>query len=228
VHETMHMVAHGILANNEWREGWLDEGLASFLSNWFRESRGDDPERVWGRTRDLVATLDARGLSEPVGLPAAEFSSFDIYQVMTYTKGSLIVRMLRDVLGEDTFRAGLRVYYQRFRFRQVTARDFQNVMEEVSGQDLEWFFRQWLHTTHVLDFRVGNVRLTGQTGGYTLVADVVREGQAWMPLIVEAGGQRQRLESRERVQQVRFRLDEPVETVILDPDGILPLVRRAR
>jgi hypothetical protein len=228
VHETMHMVAHGILANNEWREGWLDEGLASFLSNWFRESRGDDPTRVWGRTRDLVATLDARGLSEPVGLPAAEFSSFDMYQVMTYTKGSLIFRMLRDVLGEARFRAGLREYYQRFRFRQVTARDFQNVMEEVSGQDLEWFFRQWLHTTHVLDFRVGDVRLTGQPGGYTLVAEVVREGQAWMPLIVEAGGQRQRLESRERVQQVTFRLEEPVETVVLDPDGILPLVRRAR
>jgi hypothetical protein len=228
VHETMHMVAHGILANNEWRDGWLDEGLASFLSNWSREAQGDDPERVWARTRDLVATLDARGLSEPVGLPAAEFSSYDMYQVMTYTKGSLIFRMLRDVLGEDTFRAGLWEYYQRFRFRQVTARDFQNVMEAVSGQDLEWFFRQWLHTIDVLDFRVGDVRLTGQPGGYTLVAEVVREGRGWMPLVVEAGGQRQRLESRQRVQQVTFHLEEPAETVVLDPDGILPLVRRAR
>jgi hypothetical protein len=228
VHETMHMVAHGILANNEWREGWLDEGFASFLSNWFREARGDDSERIWARTRDMVATLDARGLSEPVGLPAAEFSSFDMYQVMTYTKGSLIFRMLRDVLGEDTFRAGLREYYQRFRFRQVTAHDFQNVMEGVSGQDLEWFFHQWLHTTHALDFRLGDARLTGQPGGYTLIVDVVREGRAWMPLVVEAGGQRQRLASRERVQQVTFRLEEPAETVVLDPDGILPLARRTR
>jgi hypothetical protein len=147
VHETMHMVAHGILANNEWREGWLDEGLASFLSNWFREARGDDPERVWRRTEDLVATLDAQGRSEPVGLPAAEFSSFDMYQVMTYFKGSLIFRALRDGLGEDTFRAGFREYYRRFRFRQVTGRDFQNVMEKVSGQDLESFFHTALHTT---------------------------------------------------------------------------------
>jgi hypothetical protein len=224
----MHMVAHGILANNEWREGWLDEGLASFLSNWFRESRGEDPEQVWGRTRDLVARWTPAAAPSPWGSRRR-------------------VQQLRHVPGHDVHEGvadlphapghagrghvsgpGSAVYYQRFRFRQVTAGDFQNVMEEVSGQDLEWFFRQWLHTTHVLDFRVGNVRLTGQTGGYTLVADVVREGQAWMPLIVEAGGQRQRLESRERVQQVRFRLDEPVETVILDPDGILPLVRRAR
>jgi hypothetical protein len=228
VHETMHMVAHGILANNEWREGWLDEGLASFLSNWFREARGDDPELVWGRTRDLVATLDAQNRSEPVGLPAAEFSSFDKYQVMTYMKGSLIFRMLRDVLGEDTFRAGLREYYQRFRFRQVTGRDFQTVMEAVSGQDLEWFFHQFLRTSHALDFRVRDTELTGSPGNYTLVAEIVREGRAWMPVVVEAGGQRQRLRSRERVQRVTFHLAGPVETVTLDPDRILPLIRRGR
>jgi aminopeptidase N len=163
-----------------------------------------------------------------VGLPAAEFSSFDMYQVMTYMKGSLIFRMLRDVLGEDTFRAGLREYYQRFRFRQVTGRDFQNVMEESSGQDLEWFFHQFLRTSHALDFRVRDTELTGSPGNYTLVAEIVREGRAWMPVVVEAGGQRQRLRSRERVQRVTFHLADPVETVTIDPDRILPLIRRGR
>jgi aminopeptidase N len=147
VHETMHMVAHGVLANNEWREGWLDEGLASFLSNWFREARGEDPGRVWGRTEQLVAALEQRGLAEPVGLPAAEFSSFDLYQVMTYFKGALLFRALRDELGEDAFRAGLREYYQRFRFRQVTGHDFRAVMELVSGRDLGPFFQRWLRSS---------------------------------------------------------------------------------
>jgi hypothetical protein len=147
VHETMHMVAHGILANNEWREGWLDEGLASFLSNWFREARGEDPAVVWGRTREVIADLDARRLSEPVGLPAAEFSSFDMYQLMTYHKAALVFQMLRERLGEETFRRGLREYYDRFRFRQVTGRDFKAVMEEVYGRDLTRFFRVWIETT---------------------------------------------------------------------------------
>jgi hypothetical protein len=147
VHETMHMVAHGILANNEWREGWLDEGLATFLSNWFREARGEDPELVWQRARALIADLDARGISEPVGLPAADFSSFAMYQVMTYHKAALVLRMLRDKLGENTFRQGLREYYDRFRFRQVTGQDFKGVMEEVSGRDLTRFFRVWIETS---------------------------------------------------------------------------------
>ena len=147
VHETMHMVAHGILANNEWREGWLDEGMASFLTDWLEEERGADPEQVWGRTEEAIAQMDAAGQSEPVGLPGAEFSSYRMYSTMTYGKGSLVLRMLRDRLGEETFRRGLRKYYERFRFRQVTGEDFQNVMEEVSGQDLDAFFRDWIDTT---------------------------------------------------------------------------------
>jgi len=147
VHETMHMVAHGILANNEWREGWLDEGMASFLTNWLRVERGADPGEVWGPTIARVAQLDAAGRSEAVGLPGAGFSSYSMYSTMTYSKGSLVLRMLRDELGEAVFRKGLREYYERFRFRPVTGADFRHVMEEVSGRDLTLFFHRWIETT---------------------------------------------------------------------------------
>jgi hypothetical protein len=147
VHETMHMIAHGVLANNEWREGWLDEGMASFLTNWLLEEQGATPDEVWGRTEEAIARMDAAGESEPVGLAGAEFSSYRMYSIMTYSKGSLVLRMLRDRLGEDTFRRGLREYYDRFEFRQVTGEDFENVMEDVSGQSLDDFFRRWIETT---------------------------------------------------------------------------------
>jgi hypothetical protein len=227
VHETMHMISPGMLANNEWREGWLDEGLASFLSNWFRESRGQPSEEVWRRTRDAVARLDAAGLSEPVGLPARAFSSFGVYQDMTYGKGALIFRMLRDMLGEAAFREGLRIYYDRFRFRQVTGSDFRRAMEAAAGEPLEWFFRQWLTTTHTLDFRLGDVRLSGGAGAYTLDVEVVRDGRAWMPVVVEAGGERRTLRGRDRVQRTTFTLPERPAFVTLDPDGSLLDVDRS-
>ncbi len=162
-----------------------------------------------------------------MGLPAAEFSSFAMYQVMTYDKGALIFRMLRDMLGEETFRAGLREYYRRFRFHQVTGTDLQRVMSEVSGRDLDWFFRQWLHTTHTLSYRVGDVTLRGEAGAYVLEAEILREGEAWMPVVVEAGDQRQTLASRERVQRVTFRLAERPRHVVVDPDGSLIDIARA-
>ena len=102
---------------------------------------------VWGRDEEVVAQLDRLDRSEPVGLPGAEFSSYGMYSTMTYDKGSLVLRTLRDELGEDTFREGLRRYYDRFKFRNVTGQDFQNVMEAVSGRDLDDFFRRWIETT---------------------------------------------------------------------------------
>ncbi len=147
IHETMHMIAHGVLANNEWKEGWLDEGMATFLTSWLQVDRGADPDRVWSRAERIVSRLDELGRSEPVGLPGAGFSSYPMYSTMTYSKGALVLRMLRDRLGEETFRRGLREYYHRFRFRQVTAEDFRRVMEDVSGQELDDFFHRWIETT---------------------------------------------------------------------------------
>jgi hypothetical protein len=48
VHEIVHQYAHAILANNEWRDGWLDEGLTSFLTNWYWEEQGPEQD-VWDR-----------------------------------------------------------------------------------------------------------------------------------------------------------------------------------
>ena len=226
VHETMHMVAHGILASNEWKEGWLDEGMASFLTSWLREEEGEAPEEVWGGTRDRIARLDATGRSEPAGLAGAEFSSYSMYSTMTYRKGSLILRMLRDMLGEDVFREGLRAYYDRHRFRQVTEHDFRQAMERASGRDLAWFFDQWLRTTASLDYALGDVDVLETGAGYTITAEVVREGDAWMPVVIEAGSARRVLESRDRVQTVTLRSRTRPSEVVLDPRGSLLDTRR--
>ncbi|MBW3554960.1 MAG: M1 family metallopeptidase [Gemmatimonadetes bacterium] len=221
VHETMHMVAHGVLANNEWKQGWLDEGMASFLTSWLEEERGADLEKVWGGPREYIARLDAAGRSERVALPGAEFSSYQMYSTMTYAKGSLILRMLRDMLGEEVFREGLRAYYERHRFSQVTEADFRRAMEDVSGRDLGWFFDQWLRTTDTLDYVLRDVDVLEDAGGYTITAEVVRRGEAWMPVVLEAGDARRILDSRDRAQTVTLRSATRPDAVMLDPAGSL-------
>ena len=52
--------------------------------------------------------------------------------------------MLRGLIGADKFRDGMREYYRRFRDSNARTADFQQVMQEISGQDLNWFFTQWL------------------------------------------------------------------------------------
>jgi len=227
VHESMHMIAHGVLANNEWRDGWLDEGMATFLSNWLAETEGADPERVWGRSRDYIAGMDRNGQSEPVGLPGADFSSYRMYSTMTYTKGSLVLRMLRDMVGEDVFRDAMHEYYRRFKFHNVTRDDFRQVMEDVSGRDLGWFFRQWLDTTDWLDYRVVDAVVSGGGGDWTVTVTVARDGQAWMPVVVRAGNGRTTVESRDRTVTVTLQSTTRPEAVIIDPDGSILDVDRS-
>jgi len=220
VHETMHMIAHGVLANNEWREGWLDEGMASFLTNWLREERGAPTGEVWGSYTRL-AQRDVAGEGEPVGLPGADFSSYAMYSSMTYGKGAAILVMLRDMLGEEVFREGLREYYERHRFHQVTREDFEQAMEDVSGRELDGYFDQWLETTFWVDYSVADVTVEGEPGAYTVTVEVAREGEAWMPVVVAAGDARETLEGRERTQTVVFELEERPEAIVLDPMGTL-------
>lgn len=222
VHETTHQYLHGILANNEWREGWLDEGFTSFVTNWYFEEKGTDPQEVWGRTMEGLAEWDRAGLAAPIATPGAEFPDPRTYGVMTYTRTSAVMRMLRELVGEDVFRRALRTYFDRHRLSHVTGEEFQQVVEEVSGRDLDWFFDQWIRSTARLDYALGDVRTRPIGGGrWRTTAEVIRMGDAWMPVELEVGGVRTRLDQRERVQRVSVVTEGRPESATLDPDRVL-------
>jgi hypothetical protein len=194
LHEVGHIYAHGILANNEWYEGWLDEGLSSFQTAWFDEATGATDD-AFARTRAGVMARDRAGESEPVVLAGEDYSSQGHYSAAIYRKGSAIFWMLREMVGEDTFVEILRTYYERYKFRHVDTDDFKSVAEEVARTDLDWFFAGWLHTTGVVDYGVTDVvsEATGD-GRWRTTFTVVKEGDLRMPveLDLEADGGRVR------------------------------------
>ncbi len=221
MHETAHQYAHGILASNEWRHAWLDEGMASFLGAWFEEEAGASEDEAWGSTLRNVAALDASGRSEVVDQHAAGFSSFAIYNDMSYDKGSAVLYMLRELLGEDVMRRGLKRYYRRSRFTHPEPADLRAAMEEASGRDLGWFFRQWLYETATLDYGIADASIERTADGWRTTVTVVRTGDAWMPVDVQVGAERRTLDSRDREQTVRVETAERPSEVVLDPDGKL-------
>jgi hypothetical protein len=220
VHEVTHQWLHGILANNEWREGWLDEGFTSFVTNWYFEEKGR--KDIWNQTLESLAAMERAGETQPVVLPGAEFRDPDVYGAMTYSKAAVVFRMLREMVGEETFRRILRAYYDRYKLRHVTEEDFRAVAEEVSGRELDWFFRQWLHTTDTLDYAVGRATTTRLPDGrWRTRVEVLRLGQAWMPVVLRVGDVTRTLESRERRQVVEVVTRERPREVVLDPETVL-------
>ena len=69
----------------------------------------------------------------------------DVTSSHTYQKGSWTLHMLRGVLGSAAFQRGIRAYYATHFNSTATTADFRRAMEEASGQELGWFFEQWLY-----------------------------------------------------------------------------------
>lgn len=214
LHEVGHIYSYGIWGNNEWLEAWMDEGMTSFQTRWYMEQRygpfgaqvGFEGRNV-ARRRDWLSRLlgpreecplDLRrrvdlqvlpimlsGLDQPVSTAALEFRDGAAYGVNAYPKGSLVFETLRYVVGEDAFRRILHEYFDRYHFRHVTESDFRKVAEEVSGQDLGWFFQTWLHTVPVFDYRLDRVSVGRGPSGYRTLVEVERAGDR-MPVEVEA------------------------------------------
>ncbi len=219
-HEVTHQYAHAILANNEWRDAWLDEGFTSFLTTWFFEDHGVQ-ERWWG-TMEFAASWSPALEARPVATPAADFPNMQVYSLMSYTKGSIIFRMLREYIGRQRFREALRVYYERNRLSHVSEEDLREAVELASGQDLSWFFEQWLHTSARLDYSLGEVVTKMDSDGWWRTkVEVFRDGQAWMPVTLRVGTVQRQLDSEQRYQVVEITTAEEPTTVELDPQRVL-------
>lgn len=219
-HELGHIYSYGILANNEWKEAWLDEGFTTFQTAWNFQRRGlGVPSQ---QTQQLVLGLDLDRWSEPISMPSEDFAEFRIYDRMVYTKAQLFYEMLRYALGEPVFRRALREYYARWRFKHVSEERFRRVLEEVSHQDLGALFGEWLHATPLVDYGVGRVDREPQPDGTWLTrVTIERLGDGVMPvdvavpledttLVVRASG-------RPRTEVVEVRTRERPGLVELDP-----------
>ncbi|MCU0256553.1 MAG: M1 family metallopeptidase [Vicinamibacterales bacterium] len=163
VHEFGHQFWYGLVASNEFEEAWLDEGFTSY-------STAEVLDKAYGADRSVIdipgVRLGTQQLArlqnsprlvyERVRQPA--WSYLDGYGFYSYTKPELLLRTLEAHLGEQTMARVLRTYHERWRFRHPGSEDFYAVANEVSGQDLSWFFRQAVEGTDVLDYEVSSVR----------------------------------------------------------------------
>jgi hypothetical protein len=224
VHEVGHNYLMGILANNEWKEGWLDEGFTSFQTSLFME-------RTAGRTNypaleRSILLQDLDGWSQPVSQPGETFRDFATYNAMTYNRGELFFHQLRAIVGDSTMGAILRAYYDRWKLRHVDETAFREVAEEVSGRDLRTFFAQWLHSTVLYDYRVGRVDASAagrQGGSYVTRVEVVRKAPGVFPVTVVVRSREDsaltRVDGMAERQWVELETRGRPREVELDPEG---------
>ena len=144
-----HEIAHQWFGNSvtakDWDEVWLSEGFATYFTLLFTEHTAGREAFVAGlrsnRTRALAAEKALPGIAI-VHDNLADMSK--VLSPLVYQKAGWVLHMLRGTIGTDTFWRGIREYYRRYRDASATGDDLRLVMEDVSKQDLKWFFDQWL------------------------------------------------------------------------------------
>ena len=165
IHEFGHNYWYGMVGSNEFEEAWLDEGI-----NTYSEIKAMD--HYYGADRSLIDVAGLRigevpyqrllvigsGRFDPIVKNSWEYIGGSSYSLNVYAKAGLMLLTLEKWLGEDVMARVMRTYFETWRFRHPTTRDFVRVAEEVSGRDLGWFFDQVLASPGKLDYAVIDLR----------------------------------------------------------------------
>ena len=145
VHELAHQWFGDLLTCQDWSQGWLNEGWATWTEHlWKVRAEGQD-EGDYGLWAHLGHYLDED--SGRYRRPIVSYlyrAPIDLFDRHLYEKGALVLHTLRTVLGEVPFKAGVRLYLERHAFQSVHTRHFQRAMEDASGRNLDGFFQQWV------------------------------------------------------------------------------------
>jgi len=160
-HEFGHQYWYGMVATNEFENGWLDEGINSYtevkiLDNVYGENTsiinllgGQLGEREAQRMN--YVDVDDR---DPLSKMSFQDISSNTYGGITYGKTATMLVTLEKVVGEETLKKALHTYFMRYRFNHPSQEDFMRTVNEVAGQDLSWYWNQAVYGTQVFDYEV--------------------------------------------------------------------------
>ncbi|HEU5225166.1 MAG TPA: M1 family metallopeptidase [Actinomycetota bacterium] len=208
-HELAHMWFGDLVTMRWWNGIWLNEAFATLMELLAVDAYRPDWER-WSqflRSRAIAFEVDAlastRSIEYPVRSPDDASGMFDI---LTYTKGAAVLRMLEQYLGAERFRDGIRRYLDEHRFGNTETHDLWDAIEKATDEPVRRIMDGWIWQ-----------------GGYPLVSARLRNGKVEL-------GQRRYLTSGEDDDTVwdvplLVRTSEGTEPVLIEPGGVSIEVR---
>jgi hypothetical protein len=253
VHETGHQFLHGIVATNEFEHAWMDEGLNTYATaRALAQGIGQNfvtVERYFGGLGAWSYT-DARWSRDIDGNRLNAFravATFDVQSTPTwrywpgtasqtsYNKTALWLTTLERMIGWDAMQRVLATYYARGAFRHPAPAEFFATVNEVTGQDLTWFFDAVHRSSAAFDYAVGQVtsapQIPGENSGAiaidtTVVVRRLRDGVFPVDVRVTFGdgsSVTERWDGRDPWRAFTFRKGSAPRTVEVDPERVLML-----
>ncbi|MBI3788952.1 MAG: M1 family metallopeptidase [Ignavibacteriales bacterium] len=223
-HEIAHQWFGDAVTEREWGHLWLSEGFATYCTQlWFEHNGGDSVLREGMNRIRREITSNAVVAQRPV-LDTAQTDLLALLNANSYQKGGFVLHMLRSLVGDKAFFAGIRSFYEKYRHGNALTDDLRTEVEATSGKKLDWFFDQWLRRPGFIEL---STHWDFDAKSKQVIIDIAqgdRFAPYRFPLTVEiyiADGKKQNV-TVEIPAQKNFQARLPVESapakIIFDPD----------
>jgi hypothetical protein len=179
-HEMAHSWFQFLLATNEAKHEWMDEGFTSYISNEALNevNKKENLNPHAGSYRGYYSLVKS-GNEQPQTTHADRYASNRAYGINAYSKGAVFLAQLEYVIGSDNLKKTLKRYFNDFSFKHPTPNDFIRSAEKVSGFELDWYLTDWTQTTNTIDYAIKSVDMSEHK------TKVVLERKGLMPMPID-------------------------------------------
>ena len=184
-HEMGHSWFQHVLASNESKHGWMDEGFTTFIEDTaINELSDKKEENPFVSSYNAYTKLVNSGKEQPLTTHADRFDENRSYSTASYIKGELFLTQLEYLLGRKNLEKTIKRFYNEFKFKHPTPNDIKRTAERVSGALLDWYLVDWAQTTNTIDYAITNVE-SATDGVQKTGVSLERIGRMPMPIEIE-------------------------------------------
>ncbi|MGY5352316.1 M1 family metallopeptidase [Wenyingzhuangia sp. IMCC45533] len=176
-HELAHSWFQFLLASNETKHAWMDEGFTTYISTKIEDHIFEEKVDGFVRMYDNYKKLRSYEIEQPLTTHGDAYHYSYGYGISSYNKGALFLHQLEYIIGEKYVIRTLQKYFKDYAFRHPKPSDFIRIAEKISGLHLDWYLNYWTQTTSAIDYEI----FTPLTNTITLH----RKGDMPMPIEVE-------------------------------------------
>ena len=181
-HELGHSWFQHILASNESKHPWMDEGFTSYIEDLaLNELALEKVENPFEGSYKAYVKLVESGKEQPMSTHADRYDENRCYSISSYVKGEIFLAQLGYIIGKENLDKTIKRYFQDFKFKHPSPNDIKRTSERVSGANLDWYLTDWTTTSNTIDYVIKSVE--DATGGVQRTkVSLERIGRMPMPI----------------------------------------------
>ncbi len=230
-HEFGHIWFPMIVGSNEREFAWMDEGFTTFMNGYSTENFNNGEYDARRTNAQSITGWMSGKYAEPIMRQPDQIQSQNL-GVTAYFKPALGLRMLREsIVGPELFDEAFKEYIDRWKYKHPTPDDFFNTMEDVTGHELDWFWRGWFEKTWTLDQAVDSVIYIEDDPANGSLITISNKNKMVMPVYVEitqASGNTETINlpvqvwNRDDEWTIKYDSDSELTKVVIGPENRFP------